>query len=411
VQYFKNVELAGLYHVSEKTIRNWIESAQRSRVELELYDHNSKTHIANTTKNKLLLEELVERGKKHRPALFHKTAKPSPEFYKLYNTTQVVEIAASIDTYREIPLKFSYFDGGAAYWDQYMEKLAQEPTLNMLTGTGKLLALSEGYIDSLIGSSKRVNVIDLGPGNALPAKDLLAYTQAKGVLGRYIGVDLSESMLNIARRNIATWFGDLITMETYIRDFETEQFNDSLVGEYFGRASDNPVNLVLLFGGTLTNFRSPVETLQVVRRSMGKNDLLLYNDKLDTPDTRRYFDFGIKENKNETLSSRHRIVLDLLNIDESCYEVEQSFDSKKHIRSICIRLKLALSLKFEIDQGERTIHLDKGETILIWRALHQNGLEIIQQFDASGFRTLHTSTTMDGEYFFSVAGVKTGMEE
>lgn len=408
MQYFRNVELTKRYPISKTGVTRWVALAQQGKLDLQLVEVAGKHYIANTEKNRIKIEQMIEANRKYLNSRALKTVTPTKKFYELYSLTQAMDIASNIETYHEIPLKYSYFDGGAAYWEQYMQRVAHEPTLNMLTGTNKLIELSESYINSLLNGSQRVNVIDLGVGDAQPAKSLLAHFLDKGVLGRYIGIDLSETMLELAERNVTMWFGDRVKMEIHVRDIATDSFNDLFLDQYFD-TPDKPINLILFFGGTLTNFRAPTEVLQVIRRSMGKNDLLLYNKKLDTPKTRQYFDFsgGDEAQKPAPLSPKGRFMLDLLNINPDCYEVEQLFDEYKRERIIRIRLKMALSLRFKFAEGERTVDLDKDETILVWRALHQNALEVIEQFDQSGFRTLHTGTTKDGEYFLSIAGIKT----
>ena len=69
MKYFKNTELAKLYNVSEKSVRNWIEATKKGKLQLQLYEGGSKAYIANTTKNTLMLEDLVEKGKKYPLAL------------------------------------------------------------------------------------------------------------------------------------------------------------------------------------------------------------------------------------------------------------------------------------------------------------------------------------------------------
>lgn len=72
MKYFRNTELAKIYKVSEKSVRNWIEAAQSGKIELQLFEHNGKYFIANTSKNTTIIEKLVEKGKKFRNTRGHK---------------------------------------------------------------------------------------------------------------------------------------------------------------------------------------------------------------------------------------------------------------------------------------------------------------------------------------------------
>ena len=66
MKYFKNTELAKLYHVSEKSVRNWIDAVEIGKLDLDLFDQKGKFYIANTTKNTRTIEALVEKGKKYK---------------------------------------------------------------------------------------------------------------------------------------------------------------------------------------------------------------------------------------------------------------------------------------------------------------------------------------------------------
>jgi len=400
------VEIASLYGVSESAVRNWIEAAREGRLNLELHEHAGRFFIASTPNNKLIMQQQAEQGKKYRNAAHHRVITPAPEFYKIYNSAQVADIVSELDIYREIPLKYSYFNGGAELWDKHVQKLIDEPALDFWTFTNKLMNLNKAYIGDLLGDSRRVNIIDLGAGTAMPDKVLMTYLIEQGILGRYIGIDLSEAMLSITRKNLTSWFGDQIAIETYVRDINIERFNDLLIEESFHHSSKKPINIVLLLGGTIANFRSPKQALGLIRSSMGRNDLLIYSERLDTSSSRPYFDFSPEVEKLEQLSARHRIMLDLLNIDESCYEVEQVFDEKKQERFIHARLKVSLSIRFELNGGERTIDINRGETILIWRGgQDRDVLGYVQQLNESGFN-INSCSTMDNEYFLAIAAIK-----
>jgi len=200
--YFKKAELAETYHISEKTVTNWIREAKDGKLNLELREEQGRAWIANTTRNIELIEQLVERRKKFRNSRGLKAITPKPEFYELYNQQQIFDITSSLDIYHEVAPDYTYFNGGAEYWDKYAQRLASETVPNLLTSTIKQLKTNQGYIDDLISKYKRVNIVDIGPGNALPVKELLQHLLDQGNLGRYIALDISPSILKVAERNI-----------------------------------------------------------------------------------------------------------------------------------------------------------------------------------------------------------------
>jgi len=135
MKYFKNTELAKLYNVSEKTVRNWVQAAAEGKLDLRLHTENDKQYVANLSHNTSLIEELAKKGKKYKNSRGFKTIKPTAEFYKLYDPKQIMDIIANLDIYKEIPLQYSYFNSGAKRWDAYTQNLAKQDTPNSLRNT------------------------------------------------------------------------------------------------------------------------------------------------------------------------------------------------------------------------------------------------------------------------------------
>jgi len=403
VKYFKNTELAKLYHVSEKSVRNWIDASLQGKNTLQLYEHGGKKYIANTSKNTILVAELAEKGKKYKNSRGFKVITPTDHFYEVYSNKQILDIVSSLTIHRELPLQYTYVDGGADYWDQYAQRLLTDQTPNMLTRTIQLIDLSIQNLERLIEPNRKVNVIDLGPGNGLPIRKLLSHLISKGLLGRYIAIDISKEMLGVAERNIKSWFGD-IPFEGYVRDIRYERFDDLLINNP-AEDSCEIKNLVLFFGGTLSNFRAPDQCLQAINNSLGLDDLLMYCTRLDTPNSRRHFDFASGGEKT-VLDSHDKFLPDLLNIEESLYDVEQIFDLEKRARFIEIRMKIALELRFNLPNGSRSVSLDKDTSILLFRYWHQNALSVISQFDRNDFNLMHATKSEDQEYLLLLSQIR-----
>ncbi|MBK3559771.1 L-histidine N(alpha)-methyltransferase [Streptomyces sp. MBT56] len=400
MRYFTNQEVTKIYTVSYDAVRAWIQAAQDGKSDLQLGEvMPGKWQIADSRKNDLLMRELAARGRKFKTRRSARVITPKPDFYALYSPAQQVDIVSSIQAYGEIPLQYSYFDGGADYWDEYSQRLLDEQSANTLRSTIQLLETNFDNIDRLIGDSKRVNVVDLGVGNGLPVKGLLEHLLKRGVLGRYIGIDLSPTMLAVAEKHIISWFGGKVNVETHVRDITTEGFRDLLADDYRMARGDQPLNLVTLLGATLLNVRQPEDTLRLIRSSMFPSDVLSYTTKLDTENSRRYFDFNARE-EAAALSDRHKLVIELLGIDASLYEVEQFFDETLRSRFIRIRLKLDVTIHFD---GDWLVNLKKDDTITLWRAWHVTARESFDQFEAAGFELLASAITADSEYLLTVS--------
>lgn len=407
--YFKHSELVENYRVSLKTIHNWIDAAKQGKVDLRLHQENGKTYIANSPGNVAILENLANKGKKYRNTRHQKIITPKPEFYDLFSRRQILDIIHNLNIHKEIPRQYNYFNGGATNWDNWLKRLEVDATPNILKNTIELMHNNLGAIDYLLTDYKRVNVIDIGVGNAMPTKDLLAHLVDRGVLHRYIAIDISQEMLDIAERNVKQWFGDKVRFEGHIRDISYERFDDVLIDDMLGSEAEQTVNLMLLLGATPNNFLNPSDVLKTVYGSMGNNDLLVYTDKYDTEASRRYFDFSATPGTSP-LSANHSFMPEILNIDPSLYDVEMGFNEQKRMRYIRLRLKTAVIINFHFEDSERNVELEKGDTILLLRVWHKTAVENISDFEKTGFKLLQASMTRDRQFMLTISGVDPRIE-
>lgn len=402
--YFRNTELANTYHVSPRAVTNWIQATQKGKLNLELFQENGKSYVANTARNIGVIEKLVEERRKYRTSKAYKVISPKPEFYERFSPNQVIDIISNLEINREIPRQYNYFAEGAENWNEYAQRLDHEEVSNILNKTIKLLSVSRAAIMNLMVNFAKINVIDIGPGNGIPARDFLSYLLQSHRLGRYIAVDISPDILSITQKNIEKWFVGRVKVDAELRDITHERLSDIFSSDSFNKKVPT-TNIGLLLGGTLGNFRDPEIVLKTLKESLGKDSLLLYSTKLDSSIARRYFDFNLQPGVSK-LSPNHSYMVDVLNIDRSMFEVESGYDEKSRSRFIRIRLKVPLSLCFKQGGGERYVHLNKNDTVQLWRYLHQDTLELFGQFEHAGFELLHANTTLDGEYLLSIHRVK-----
>lgn len=402
--YFKNSELAYTYHVSVRTVRNWIEAVKQGKLDLDLHTHAGRQYVSNTARNIAAIERMVEDRKKYRPHRAVKIVTPRPEFYKLYNESQIYDIVSNLEIHHEIPRDYNYFDKGASDWDLYAQRLANEDTPNLLTNTVRLLEINQDYIDSIVSKYEKVNIVDVGVGNALPVRKLIDHFLKKGILGRYIAIDISKEMLGIARKNVMSWFGDAVTFEDYILDVNRERFSNVLAEDYIRTSSGEIANIVLFLGGTIQNFRKPDAVLGTINDSLGANDILIHTQKLDTDTSRKYFDFSSGNEKHD-VPEQNKVLIDLLNIDPTFYSVEMGYDEKRRERFISVKLKVALAVEFEFRAGRKIVNLNKGESILLWRARQDSVIDVIEQLTRNEFYPLQVSQTPDYEYLLAISKI------
>lgn len=404
--YFKHSQLAEDYKVSLKTIHNWIDAAKQGKLELGLFEHNGRTYVANTSTNVLTLEKLADKGKKYRNTLHHKTVTPKEEFYNLYSKRQILDIISNLDIHREIPQQYNYFDGGALHWVDWVEKMKKEKTSNALKGTVELLQANTEALDRLLLGKDRINIVDIGVGDAQPIRGLLEHLLEKGVLNRYIAIDLSQSMLDVAKKNIDKWFDGRVRFEGHIRDIRYERFDDLLLSDVLGQDHDRVVNVVLFLGGTKSNFRAPNDCMKVIQGSMSEQDLFIYTGKPDSEASRRYFNFNPND-ESLVVPPIDGFTLEILSIDPSFYQTEMGYSEQHKMRYIRVRLKHPITIHFVSDSINRDVTLEKNETILVWRAWHWTTHEIISDFEDVGLTLLQATLTRDRQYLLTICGVVT----
>lgn len=406
MQYFRNAELAKLYHVHQSTVANWIEAATSGKLKLTLHEHGGRKFIVKSANNVAVIEKLVAERKKFVNSGGRKIVRPVAQFYQDYSKEQIADIISNLTTYREVPAQYSYVDGGADFWDEYAWRLIGQDAKNTLKSTIELLDANLGNLDRLIADHKKVNVVDLGVGNALPIKGVLGYLVERGILGRYIAIDISAKMLEIAERNVKEWFGGKVAFEGHVRDMACDRFKDLIADDYLAGGDDRPINLVFLLGGTLSNFRNPDDVLRTINNSMMPGDLLIHSCKLDTPYTRQHFDFSNMAASKERPATQDTYMLSQLGIKDAYYNLEAYFDEKLKARFLQARLKTALSIEFVSDKGALQVGLGKGEAITLLRIWHRDAQDVINQFSRNGFGVLQLSQTRDHEYLLTISDLR-----
>lgn len=395
MHYYKKSDISKLYGVNPRTVARWIESTKAGRLDLTLSTENGRAFIAKTAKNQRIMSALSGKRRKYLNKRTLKVVKPKEEFFKIYTEEQILEIINSIESNFEIDLKFAYFNKGAHQWDAYAKQLYNENAPNTMTSNIKLLEISIPYLDNLLKDVKKVNLIDVGVGNALQTKGLITYLHKSNKLQRYAAVDISSSMLQIAENNIKSWFNNKVSFEGYVNDISFEIFAD-VSAEPPGGAT----NLVLLLGGTLANFNAPEDALKVIRKSMTKTDIFIYSLKLDSLETRDQMSTLDED------SALTEYTLSLLGIDSTLYSIEMGYDEQKRIRYRQIRLKQAVTIEVELSRGTWYLELNKADSIIVWRALHNSQFEIEKLFYDNGFNPLQKSLTPDHNYMLLISDLR-----
>ena len=300
--------------------------------------------------------------------------------YELFTPTQLQELKRSIEVEHEIPRSYNYFGQGAQAWSDHADELAVgDSASNLVFWSIRLLEENMAPITSLIDCQK-IDVIDLGPGNAIPVKGFLESLHSQNRLSTYTAVDISPQMLTIAKKNINAWLGDSTSF------FEVADLTEA--GGKFGRASGRP-RLVLFLGGTLHNFRDPKDAVLKIRNRIFDRDVFVLVDKFDT---QKYNFHNFKPDAEGGLIPRHRLIFDLTNIDDTMYEFDHHIYRVLKQRQIYVRFKLRVIIKLK----GLSITIPKNQNILVWRSWEPSFDETSSMFEQNGFQLLKTDKMNDG---------------
>jgi L-histidine N-alpha-methyltransferase len=404
LRHFTNKELTRLYGVSDKTIRNWIAASLSGDLDLKLIEHGKRSYIADSTANNYLLEKLAQRGRKYRNSTNHKVVQPSDEFKELFAPEHIIDIANTLDNHHELSWSHSYFGRAGVYWNQYLNELYDAGKPNMITNSIETLDLSQALIDAHIAKYKKVNIVNVAVGNNNVLRKLVANLHERKKLDRFIAIDISPTILDIAEKNCQEWFNGAIALEKHLLDIRHHTFYDVL-----SRTDADTTNLIFFTAGPLHNFKDPRHLLRNFHNSMSRHDLLFTAIKRNTNQTKRFFDFNIKSD-GSLLGVRRKMLLDLLNIDEKFYEVEQVLlhDSiSANSGTIQVRLKVDLTINFETSEFKKTVELHKGETILLWFAKRYDDVSLIELFEDSGLSVVQVLHSLDRQLTMQISRMKT----
>lgn len=408
MKYFKNVEISKMYGVSLNAVGHWVEGAKEGKVALKVVKDKDRFFILNTQQNLNLMQEMTDNGKKYKNKKAFKIITPTKEFYSVYTPDQIADIIKNIELYKEIPHKYAYIDGGADYWDRYCHKMLKEES-NNLSNTISLFNLNAVYIEDILKGATSINIIDLGPGNGFIGKNFIKNLYDKGLINKYIAIDFSKDMLDIVEKNFITWFGKDFPVETHIKDLYLETFQNLVLKDSL-LLNNNPnkkhITLVLFLGGTIDNLLIPQKSLELIKESLSRDDVVILTKKLDTKASRMHFDFYSEENDSLILIEQEKIILDHLNILPEYYDVIQYFDKKENLRLIKIILKIDLEIQINTKQFKTLLYLKSKDQITLLRVKHQKYSQVIDMFDQSGLEVISASLSKDKEEIMVISKLK-----
>ena len=287
---------------------------------------------------------------------------------------QEAELITSLQGRGEIPFKFAYLDDGAANWDNIAKaRLASADNINSLEAE-LLEKRMQGFLESF-PKIQKLNLIDIGCGNGIPVFPVMNSLRQKKVEFRYIPLDISQELLDLAVANVKQKYGK-VECKPLLLDFELGNFSDIA----YELKENGSSNLFLFLGSTIGNQSDMGRVLTNFRDSMSSEDFLIIGVELTNLA------------RTDKILSHYQGKL----VDDLIYFVPEEIGIKRtecktdvswnEIKSQ-VEIRIVLQKDKEIKIGEDVLKLEKGEQILVARSAKFTSWTLTKILSDVGFRT------------------------
>jgi SAM-dependent methyltransferase len=400
MSFFKNSQVAKLFKVSNTTITNWIDAAEKKQNDLQLTSIGKRKVIIDSKHNREIIRRLKVRGRKHIGRSNRILVKPDKKLQEILTQKQLSELYCSLSSRKEIPYKFSYLYKGADLWDKSYRHMLNSPKDLPNNDALKESELIENHLHGLINRFKiyeTINVIDIGCGNGLPAVHIIKMLKEAGFKVNYTAVDISPRMIEIGKKEVTDNFPDILADE-YVIDLDEENFADLTVRK---KVNNKNANLLLFLGSTLGNYNKDNIIFRNLRNSMSPHDYLLLGNALadENVEISSYA-------PNEYHFARTTWLMDLLGL-KGMYPGTVLTEIKKskiiEIREIPIERNVTVN--FEVEKNIFPININEFDRILVYKFAYYKELELVHQVIESGFRIEQFTTNRDRSYGIMVVTV------
>ncbi|MDJ0599502.1 MAG: L-histidine N(alpha)-methyltransferase [Crocosphaera sp.] len=300
---------------------------------------------------------------------------PKPQFYQSFSPVEVKNMVKGLSEQKEIPFKYFYKDQMAKAWDQSV-KQGYSASNSTTKSDIFLLENSLNFIEERKKEFDLINVIDIGPGNSYPVKQLIGKLNDKSWLNRYIALDMSQDILDLSKKNINNWFPK-VDFKGYLVDFEENDFREIARSNKNHQQGLKIINVLLYLGGTIGNHIDRLTVLNNFNHSLDKEDILMLSFSLSLPNSN--LDFNCK---NHISFNAYDYFIDLLNINPEDCEIIGGFDHNTSNYFTKILFHEDYFIEFIIEGKKQPVFLKKGEMIQIYRCFQY---PLNQKLEIGGF--------------------------
>nr|WP_238993768.1 L-histidine N(alpha)-methyltransferase [Calothrix sp. PCC 6303] len=311
--------------------------------------------------------------------------KPSEDFYSPFSEAEITNIIQTLETRREIPLKYSYKGRGAKIWNNYYMKYIVTRWYRRANLENSFLKANLSYIDGTYQNCEKVNIIDIGSGNSHPIKELITQLNKTGKINKYIALDISDSLLQISQKNFSKWFPNIDYTHSTI-DIENGEIDQELL-----KSSTNikTANIFLHLGVTIGNHQNRIQVFKNLRNSMSKKDLLIFTNEIGSNSQWDGFARGAYKYQAEQI---YKWIKDKIGILSQDCELIRKYDLPTDSIVANIKFKRHYTINFSRQQTSKKIHLLPGDEITIWRHHKCQMSELTQEMEQAGLKLVHHTT-------------------
>lgn len=310
---------------------------------------------------------------------------PCDEFYETFSDEEILDIIQNLESSRAVNMKYIYYGIGAKQWNEYVNDVHSVSAEEELMEHAFDLIVK--HINKL--NFDKVNFIDIGFGNAAPIKKFIKKLSKKGILNKYIGLDISKEMFKYAEKNLR----EVISKKDIVMhqcDIERDNIYSAV---YKGKLNSKQkvCNIVSELGGTIGSHENVFTILENIHHSMDKNDLFFISDKI------------LK--KQNILESSHLFtpeakfmvtwILQYMGIDTDLADLSYHYDEEKKIRYMLISLLEDYAIDFKVLGKNRKVFLPKGRQIRIWNHTPFEYSQIFEWCKKAGFSLASINTIPD----------------
>lgn len=322
--------------------------------------------------------------------------KPSSDFYSAFSEKQIIDIINSLEANKTIPHKYCYSGDGATSWDEFYSECGRSGEYPISNQVIEIVRESLSYINYQTQNYKWLNIVDIGPGNSYPVKELVMYFAQLTKLNKYIALDISKDIINISKINIEQWFPNLPFIG-YPFDVETDSLTQILFEN--SQAIDNSeeaINLILYIGGTLSNHPDRPLVLKNIKRSMGENDLFILSKKINfkhpiETNTTNHIFLNLPKRTQDHYFKRYQVVRDYLGLLPEDCELVAKYEKNKSRQVLNIRVNADYVIEFNVLGSSKTVKIEKGEEINYWFHHASTSFDFIKELQENELQVIHFS--------------------